>query len=41
MEAWASSQRSLWAIEDADKLLKGGLNPEEEEEIKRRLRLIK
>ncbi|HWB54623.1 MAG TPA: hypothetical protein VG722_10535 [Tepidisphaeraceae bacterium] len=41
MEAWASSQKGLWAIEDADKLLKGGLSPEEEQEMKRRLGLTK
>ena len=39
MESWASFQRSLETIQDADALLKGDLTPEQTKAIKKRLGL--
>jgi ABC-type bacteriocin/lantibiotic exporter with double-glycine peptidase domain len=39
MEAWASFQRSLETIQDADALLKSDLTPQQQKAIKKRLGL--
>src|SRR5262249_40651007 len=39
MESWSSFQRTMWVSEDAAAIIKGGLTPEQERKLRKRIRL--
>ncbi len=39
MESWSSFQRTMWVSQDAETLVKGGLTPEQERKLRKRIRL--